>query len=179
MRGYVAFLTNPLMPMSTEKHDLETGALTQFSEVLATLWGERRLLFHELRNPPEPDGFCSLDGQPLHIEVGHIYGTQADAKRLLGREGKSAATIEESLRSSLVPLDTRLLTSLNQLLARKATKIYQAQRVWLLIRSVFPLCSVGEFYKKAADIAIPNSHPFEQIWLLCGPRSSYGALRIA
>ena len=165
--------------MSSEKHGLETGALSQFSDALANLWGEGRFAFHELRSPPEPDGFCSLDKQPLHVEVGHFYGMQSDAKQLLGRKGKSAATGEEKLLSSLVPLDAKLLTPLNRLLADKATKTYQSERVWLLIRSAFPLWNLDDFKAHQADIAIPEAHPFEQIWLLCGPRSSFGVLRLA
>jgi len=165
--------------MSSEKCSLETGALTEFSDALTSLWGERRFVFHELREPPEPDGFCSLDGESLHVEVGHLYGTQSDAKRLLGREGKSAAARKERLDSSLVPLDTRILTPLNRLLASKATKTYQAQRVWLLIRSTLPLWSLRDFQKHRADICVPEEHPFAQIWLLCGPHSSFGVLRLA
>lgn len=165
--------------MSSEKHGLETGALTQFSDSLVNLWGEGRFVFHELRNPPEPDGFCSFDGQPLHVEVGHFYGTQSDAKQLLGRKGKSATSSEEQLLSSLVPLDARLLAPLNRLLADKATKIYDSQRVWLLIRSAFPLWNLDDFKAHQANIVIPEAHPFEQIWLLCGPRSSFGLLHLA
>ncbi len=167
------------MPMSSEKHGLETGALNQFSDALTALMGERRFAVHELCNPPKPDGLCSLDGQPLHVEVGHCYGTQSDAKRLLGRKGKSAAKPQEQMLSSVVPLDARLLRPLNRLLANKATKTYQATRVWLLIRSAFPLWSVDDFKEHQADIAIPPAHPFEQIWLLCGPRSSFGVLHLA
>lgn len=162
-----------------EKHGLETGALTQFSEALANLWGERRFAFHELRNPPEPDGFCSLDGQPLHVEVGHFYGTQSDAKQLLGRKGKFAATSKEQLQSSLAPLNMRLLMPLNRLLAGKAAKTYKSQRVWLVIRSASPLWSLDDFKTYQADIIIPKTHPFEQIWLLCGPRSFFGVFRLA
>lgn len=165
--------------MSSEKRDLETGALSQFSDALAILWGEARFAFHELRDPPEPDGLCSLDGKPLHVEVGHFYGTPSDAKRLLGRTGKSAPTPEEQLLSCLVPLDARLLTPLNRLLTEKATKTYQTSRVWLLIRSAFPLWSHSDFEEHQPSIAIPRQHPFEQIWLLCGPRASFGVLRLA
>lgn len=167
------------MPMSSEKHGLETGALNQFSDALTTLWGEPRFAFHELREPPEPDGYCSIDGQFLHVEVGHFYGTQSDTKQLLGRTGKSAPTQEEQLLSCLVPLDARLLIPLNRLLADKATKTYQTSRVWLLIRSAFPLWNLNDFEEHQANIAIPSEHPFEQIWLLCGPRASFGVLRLA
>ena len=167
------------MPMSSEKCGLETGALNQFSDALAVMWGEARFAFHELRDPPEPDGLCSLDGQSLHVEVAHFYGTRSDTKQLLGRTGKSAPTPEEQLLSRLVPLDARLLTPLNCLLADKATKTYQTSRVWLLIRSAFPLWNFNDFQENKRNIAIPSQHPFEQIWLLCGPRASFGVLRLA
>lgn len=167
------------MCMSAEKQNLERGAITEFTEALASLIQPRSLVFHELRNPPEPDGFCSLDGKPLHIEVGHLYGTESDAKRLLGRNGKSAPTEKQVLQSALIPLDRRLLAPLNHLLAVKATKTYETDCVWLLIRSAFPLWNVSDFTEYKADIAIPSEHPFEQIWLLCGPQSSFGVLRLA
>lgn len=165
--------------MITEKQGLETGAIQEFSEALALEHPEQRLVFQELREPPEPDGYCLLDGQPLHIEVGHVYGTKADAKQLLGRTGKSAPTREQQLRAAMVPLDQRLLTPLNELLADKATKTYSSSCVWLLIRSAFPLWSVADFAENKTNIHIPSSHPFDQIWLLCGPRSSFGVLRLA
>ncbi len=166
------------MPNSNEKYDLEIEALSQFSDALTDLWGEPRFVFRELRQPPEPDALCTLDGQPLHVEVGHLYGTASDAKELLGRQGKSAATSEEKRLSSLVPLDIRLLTPLNRLLADKATKSYHAPRVWLLIRSALPLWDFDDFTAHLAEIEIPPAHPFEQIWLLCGPQVSFGVLRL-
>jgi hypothetical protein len=167
------------MPNSSEKYDLEIEALNQFADALAGLWGEQRFAFRELRSPPEPDALCTLDGRPLHVEVGHFYGTQSDAKQLLGRQGKSAATAHEMHQSAQVPLDVRLLTPLNRLLADKATKSYHAPRVWLLVRSAFPLWGLADFRAHRADIAVPAKHPFEQIWLLCGPRSAAGLLRLA
>lgn len=141
--------------------------------------GEGRFVFHELRDPPQPDGYCSFDGQPLHVEVGHIYGTRSDAKRLLGRTGKSVATPAEMMNARMVPLNTRLLRPLNDLLDSKAKKTYQASRVWLLIRSAFPLWTIEEFEEHQAAIRIPRIHHFETIWLLCGPRVDFGVLRLA
>lgn len=165
--------------MSSEKYGLETGALNQFAEAFALEHGEGRFTFHELRSPPEPDGLCSLDGQTLHVEVGHVYGEESDAKRLLGRTGKSAATLEQRMRTAMMPLDGRLLMPLNSLLASKATKTYQTSRVWLLIRSASPLWGLEDFKEHQASLAIPPKHPFEQIWLLSGPRASFGVLRLA
>jgi len=165
--------------MRNEHQKLEIGALNQFSEVLAVLLGEGKFVFHELRDPPQPDGYCSFDGQPLHVEVGHIYGTRSDAKRLLGRTGKSAAKPAEMMNARMVPLSARLLRPLNDLLDNKATKTYQASRFWLLIRSAFPLWTVDDFKEHQAAIRIPGFHRFEQIWLLCGPRVDFGVLRLA
>lgn len=165
--------------MHNEKQKLEFSALNQFSEALTALLGEGRFVFHELRDPPQPDGYCSFDGQPLHVEVGHIYGTRSDAKRLLGRTGKSTATPTEMMNARMVPLSARLLGPLNNLLADKATKTYQASRVWLLIRSAFPLWTIDDFREHQAAIRIPRPNHFEQIWLLCGPRVDFGVLRLA
>lgn len=166
------------MQMSTEKDGLETGAITQFATAYNSKAGAGELQFIELRSPPEPDGYCLLDGQPLYIEVGHIYGTQSDVKRLLGRTGKSAPSAKQKLLSAMVPLDHRLLVPLNNLLLDKATKTYAATRVWLLIRSAFPLWDCSDYDQHLKDIVVPKNHPFEQIWLLCGQTSAAGAIRL-
>lgn len=174
--------------MTSEKHSLEIGALNQFAEALAPVLGEGRFTFDRLLKPPEPDALCFIDGQPLHIEVAHVYGTQSDVKKLLGRTGKSAPTQAQQMLSARVPLDgcpgtdgrlLRLLTPLNNLLSDKATKKYQTSRVWLLVRSAFPLWSIVDFVENQACIEVPAEHPFERIWLLCGPRASCGLLRLA
>lgn len=164
--------------MPDEKRDLETAAVNEFSDALA---GESagRLRLLELREPPEPDALCDLDGRPLYVEVGHVYGTGSDAKVLLGRTGRSAATRDERMRSAMVSLDRRFIAPLNRLLREKAGKVYAAAPVWLLIRSAHPLWSLRDFRDHQSAIAVPSAHPFEQIWLLCGPRSSHGALRLA
>lgn len=167
------------MQISPEKDGLEIGAITQFSEALCSQIGFGRFSFKELRQPPEPDGYCLLDGDALYVEVGHVYGTQSDAKQLLGRTGKSAPSPEQKMLSSMVPLDRRLLVPLNSLLADKATKTYQAPRVWLLIRSAFPLWNFHDFKEHQPSILVPENHPFEQIWLLCGAQASSGVLRLA
>ena len=168
-----------VMQMSTEKDGLETGAITQFVVAYGSITGAGELQFIELRSPPEPDSYCLLDGQPLYIEVGHVYGTQSDVKRLLGRTGKSAPSARQEFLSAMVPLDRRLLTPLNNLLLNKAKKTYSVARVWLLIRSAFPLWNRRDFEKHLKEILVPESHPFEQIWLLCGQTSSAGAIRLA
>jgi len=167
------------MNMSAEKDGLETGAISQFVEAFCSRTGEDTLQFIELRKPPEPDGYCLLYGQPLYIEVGHFYGTLSDVKRLLGRTGRATPTENQKLLSTMVPLDRRLLEPLNTLLAEKARKTYSASRVWLLIRSASPLWDHNDFEQHINSIVVPERHPFEQIWLLCGQTSSAGSIRIA
>lgn len=165
--------------MKDEKLKLEVGALNQFAASLTFLWGKNRFLFCELRSPPEPDSICTIDGEPVHVEVCHIYGTPSDAKQLLGRTGKSAPTSNEKLQSRLIPLNVRFLSPLNRLLAEKATRTYIAPRVWLLVRFASPLWNLNDFEEHRVHISIPSEHPFEQIWLLCGPRVSSGVFRLA
>lgn len=165
--------------MHPEKDRLEAGALRQFSEALCSELGAARFHFKELRKPPEPDALCELDGEDLYVEVGHVYGTTSDVKQLLGRTGLQAPSQKEKQTSTMVPLDVRLLTPLNRLLADKATKKYRATRVWLLIRSAFPLWNLRDFQEHRSRILVPEEHPFEQIWLLCGAQASSGILRLA
>lgn len=129
--------------------------------------------------PPEPDALCSLDNTPLYVEVGHIYGTQSDVRQLLGRTGKSAASEEQKAVARMTQLGVRLLNPLNSLLSNKATKTYSTSPVWLLIRSAFPLWNIKDFKIYQSDILVPNVHPFEQIWLLCGAQASDGILRLS
>lgn len=165
--------------MQFEKEELETGALRQFSEALSSELGASRFHFKELRKPPEPDAYCELDGEAVYVEVGHVYGTTSDVKQLLGRTGSLAPSQEERMTSAMVPLDIRVLTPLNRLLADKAIKRYRASRVWLLIRSAFPLWDFCDFQEQRSRILVPAEHPFEQIWLLCGAQASSGILRLA
>jgi hypothetical protein len=164
--------------MSDEKRGLESGALSQFSDWFESEFGPGRFVFDQFLDPPMPDALCFLDGEPVHVEIAHFYGTESDARLLLGRIGKSAPTPRERRESAMVPLDNRLLVPLNRLLEIKADKNYAARPVWLLIRSAFPLCDVAYFSGYKAQIRVPSRLPFEQIWLLCGPRVSLGACKL-
>ena len=165
--------------MPDEKRGLESGALSQFSDWFESEFGPGRFVFNRFLDPPMPDALCFLDGDPLHVEIAHFYGTESDARLLLGRTGRRAPTIREQGESAMVPLDNRLLVPLNRLLQRKASKNYTARPIWLLIRSAFPLCDIAYFKRYRIQIRVPIPHPFEQIWLLCDPRVSLGALQLA
>lgn len=160
-----------------EKQALEQGAIENFSTAY-TEDAESTLQFVKLIEPPFPDGMCTLNGNNIYIEVGHIYGTTSDTKHLLARTGKSAPTKEGKKYSRLIPLNGRLINPLNRLLEKKSNKKYNGSPVWLLIRNAMPLWSKEDFQDHLNDIIIPSNHPFDQIWLLCGPRSDFGILKL-
>ena len=108
--------------MSDEKRGLESGALSQFSDWFQSEFGPGRFVFDQFLAPPMPDALCFLDGEPVHVEIAHFYGTESDARLLLGRIGKSAPTPRERRESAMVPLDNRLLVPLNRLLRQKPDK---------------------------------------------------------
>ena len=160
-----------------EKNALEQGTIEKFADAYVKE-AMGMLQFVELAEPPFADGICNLDGKKIFIEVGHIYGTTSDIKQLLGRTGFSAPTDEESLKSRLIPLNHRLIQPLNRLLEKKGNKKYKGSPVWLLIRNGMPIWAKEEFQEYYHEILVPDEHPFEQIWLLCGPRSDCGVLKL-
>jgi hypothetical protein len=166
------------MPDLTEKQGLETGAVSQFAEAFTSEAGRGTLVFDKLLDPPLPDARCVLNGIGVFVEVAHLYGTSIDARLLLGRTGRAAPTHKEHLTASCVPLDRRLLNPLDEILAQKAAKTYSASPTWLLIRNGFPLWTREDFELHRYRIAIPQRHSFSEIWLLCGPRSDLGLLRL-
>jgi len=160
-----------------EKEALEESAVLEFCNAYKEAeHGE--ISFIRSLQPPYPDTLCIKNGTELHIEVGHIYGTIGDTKLLLGREGNSAPSTQELSLSTMLPLNKRFIYPLNSLLAKKSKKNYKGNSIWLIIRSGNLLWNRDEFEKHINEILLPNIHPFDQIWLLCGPRSDFGIMRL-
>lgn len=161
-----------------EKQALEQGAIAQFASLFSAKAERGILKFQKLMEPPQPDALCTLEAEKIFIEVAHIYGTEADARYLLGREGRTAPTKRERLTSRSIPLNARLLGPLNYILAQKAEKQYEAQPVWLLIRVALPMWTEEDFQENKSDILVPENHPFQEIWLLCGPDERLGMIQL-
>jgi hypothetical protein len=161
-----------------EKTALEQAAVEQFAEVFTASAGRGVLQLVTLLSPPNPDARCTLGGNDIFVEVAHIYGTQPDARLILGRTGYAAPSREEQLQSSLVPLNYRVISALNTVLAQKAQKTYASSPVWLVVRNGFPLWCDADFERNRHEISVPKSHPFAEIWLVCGPRSDFGLIRL-
>jgi len=168
----------PFETMSSEKERLEKGALEKFAEGFTSSIDRGELKFVRLQTPPEADGLCQLNGSPLNIEVAHVYGTDADVRYLLGRKGYSEPTKEEKFQSGLIPLNERIIGPMNNVLKQKAKKKYFSSPVWLLIRVGIPILTAEEFQVYQGEIKIPDTHPFNEIWLMCGPSLQFGFMQL-
>lgn len=116
--------------------------------------------------PIKPDVSCQLEGDRLDIEVAHLYGSEQEAMQILGR------ALSERTRQELRDLEmvadphSRLLDALNRILINKSLKHYKSTRVWLVIRNAHPAWSAEEIRALQHRIAVPDDHPFEQIWMV-------------
>lgn len=164
----------------SEKRELERWAVTEFAKLFTAKAGRGKLKLVDLLDPPSPDTQCDLEGVTLFIEVAHVYGTETDAKTALARAGESAPDTARHKSDALLHFGARVIGPLNALLARKATRSYDRRPVWLLVRSGFPLMDLYDFETWYRDeIVVPATHPFDEIWLLCGKTAASGALRLA
>ena len=133
----------------------------------------------ERRDPPFPDIKCSLNGNSIFVEVAHLYGAGSDAKRLLGRKGKSYPSSEEQKIARLTPLHIRIGQDLSRILKQKSGKTYTADPAWLLVRNANLLWGYSDFKSYLSNIEIPAENPFLQIWLLCGPRAESKVIKLS
>jgi hypothetical protein len=159
-----------------ERQGLERGAVRQLAAILAEREPLLNFKFEELLEPPMPDARCMANGKDIFVEVTHSYGTDADARFVLGRTGKAAPTNQERIESSCIPARYRFLMPLNKCLLDKTKKIYPANPVWLLVRHAMPIWNESEFREHTCDIIVPEKHPFQRIILLCGPRERFGMI---
>lgn len=161
-----------------EKHGLEQGAVMQLISVLTKRYPLLHIEFDKLLKPPFPDARCIVNGSPVYIEVTHIYGTEVDTRYLLGRKGKAKPTHKERLGASCIPLKFRYLIPLNRILQKKASKTYTASPVWLVVRNGLPIWTEEDFRSHILDIVVPETHPFQKIFFLCGPRDLFGMIEL-
>lgn len=125
---------------------------------------KRKLHFTRQCKPRMPDVLCRLNKKEIGIEVAHTYGTGEEAAMLLGNRDMKDFSDKVHRARRLTPLDVRALGSLNEILAKKATRTYDFLPTWLLVRNAFVLWSLKDYRKHQEEILIPDGHPFEQIW---------------
>ena len=149
----------PLNRSESIKRQLERDAAKHFLRLYEQMHETpMRNIWHN--EPAKPDISCHLNGEPLDLEIAHLYANKSEAKEV------SARDVTQSL-SDLGEMDCQesLSTALGRLLHSKAQKQYDSQRVWLVIRNASPLWKAKNFKRCIRNFQMPNN-PFEQIWLL-------------
>ncbi len=159
-----------------EKLELEHEAARLFMRLYERQFGiPMRHIWHN--EPKKPDVSCYLDHQRLDLEIAHLYGSEEEAKLILGR-AVTLRTLEALHRLIEVPVDRRLVNALNAILVTKAEKSYHSERVWLVLRNANPLWSRQDLEANLHRVTLPNSHPFEQIWVIGDMNGRSGILRL-
>ncbi len=149
----------------SEKIELEHQAAKLFMRWYEQLTGMQiRHIWHN--EPTRPDVSCRLEGERLDLEIAHLYGSEQEAMKLLGRELTPHTSEELQALARVDDQHQRLLDALNRILANKAQKNYDSARVWLVIRNVHPAWTVEDIRGLQHGISVPPRHPFEQIWIV-------------
>ncbi|WP_100641918.1 hypothetical protein [Alteromonas facilis] len=162
----------------SEKLALELEAASVFLDWYATSYDVQCRLIKP-NQPAKPDVTCQIGNDKVDIEIAHLYGSEKEAMKILGR------TLTDSTRYELQQLmlegDTqqRLCAALKRILKQKAEKHYHSEKVWLVVRNVHPDWRPVELLSQQAFIDIPEDHPFECIWLIGDRSATSGVIRLA
>ena len=148
-----------------EKQQLENEAARLFLRCYEQQYGiHMRHIWHN--EPNKPDVSCYKGDQQLDIEVAHLYASETEAMAVLGRP--LSIPMQRALADmAQAPSEQRLRLALERLLEQKATKSYHSARTWLLIRNASTIWHKADFDAQLKMISVPQTHAFEQIWLLC------------
>jgi hypothetical protein len=148
-----------------EKRQLEHGAARLFLRCYEQQYGiDMRHIWHN--EPNKPDVSCYQGTEQLDIEIAHLYASETEAMAVLGRP-LSIQMQNDLADMAQQPSKQRLHSALGRLLKQKATKCYYSQRTWLLIRNASTIWHKADFEAAVDNIFPPDTHQFEQIWLLC------------
>ncbi|KRS20604.1 hypothetical protein AAY72_12720 [Alishewanella sp. WH16-1] len=152
------------MNAAAEKISLEHEAARIFMRHYEQRFGVKmRHIWHN--EPRRPDVSCYYDNQRLDLEIAHLYGSEAEAMHILGRE-LSQQTHQELLALLRLPVEQRMLEALNRIICNKAQKYYESEKVWLVIRNANPLWRREDMLAHCNKLHLPQQHPFEQIWVV-------------
>mgnify|MGYP000562426063 CR=1 FL=1 len=126
---------------------------------------------HEIRHiwhnkPRKPDTSCMLGGEHLDMEIAHLYGSEVEAMKLLGKELPEKSRLDLHLLVHSTDTNERLVLALNLILENKSKKHYRSSRVWLIIRNANPEWDAQIIKNMVSRITLPSSHSFDQIWIV-------------
>ena len=160
------------MQVLAEKVRLEHEAARLFMRLYQRRFGvSMRHIWHN--EPAKPDVSCYLEQQRLDLEIAHLYGSEAEAMQLLGRE-LSPQTRDALAALQQIPVQERMLAALDRLIRQKAHKRYDSERVWLVIRNTHPTWHAQQLQGFRQQMTLPKAQPFEQIWLVADYRGEFG-----
>lgn len=158
-----------------DKKNLEHEAARLFMRAYEKTFGhEIRHIWHN--KPRKPDTSCLLEDEHLDLEIAHLYGSEAEAMVLLGKDLPERSKLDLHLLEESTDTNDRLLAALNLILENKSTKHYRSNRVWLVIRNTHPDWNAEVIKSMAPNIVIPTVHPFEQIWMVADMKGESGVL---
>ena len=167
-----------MRPSKVEKLALEHDAAKLFMRAYELCFGiEVRHIWHN--EPRRPDVSCYLGNEQLDLEIAHLYGSEAQAMEILGRELTAATRAELVVIDLLDETQQKLVTALNRILAGKAQKHYDSERVWLVIRNANPAWDAADIKAAKDVIEVPTATPFEQIWMVGDWQGTSGIVRLA
>lgn len=160
------------MSEMSEKMRLEHEAARLFMRLYQCRFGvSMQHIWHN--EPAKPDVSCYLAKQRLDLEIAHLYGSEAEAMQLLGRD-LSPITRDALSALQQIPVQQRMLAALDRLIRQKAHKTYDSARVWLVIRNTHPVWHPEQLQVFRQHISLPATQPFEQIWLVADYRGEHG-----
>ncbi len=169
--------TDPSLSSSEEKIALEHQAAKLFMRAYEKLSGQKiRHIWHN--KPSKPDVSCKLENEQLDLEIAHLYGSELEAMSILQRDLSEQTRLELFKQRSQRNTDQRLCLALEKILANKAGKHYDSERVWLVIRNAHPAWTAPIIAEKAPRLTMPEKHPFEQIWIIGDFEGSTGIIRL-
>jgi hypothetical protein len=159
-----------MLVTESKSSELEKMALEHQAAKIFMRWYEHdsgkkiRHIWHN--RPSKPDVSCRLEGLRLDIEVAHLYGSEAEARQILGRELDDKTIAELRELNQMFEPSQRLLRALNRILINKSHKSYKSKRVWLVIRNAHPAWGTQQIKALQHCIDVPLNHQFEQIWMV-------------
>jgi len=160
-----------------EKLKLEHDAAKLFMRQYEKATGKHiRHIWHN--QPKRPDVSCMLEGQRLDLEIAHLYGSSQEAMDIL-KQGITTNTKHElELQEAISDINERLIGALNAILKNKASKTYDSDRVWLVIRNAHPAWNCQSALAAMDQIEIPKGYQFEHIWLVGDFMGKSGIIRL-
>ena len=161
-----------------EKIQLEHQASDLFARLYQQSCG-KAVTFITHNEPRKPDVSVSIANQPIDIEIAHLYGSETEAKLILGKSLSEQTCAELQALDVNTSADERLINALNRILHNKAQKFYDSDTVWLVIRNAHPDWNADSVREHQRQIHIPSSHPFAQIWLIGDLQGHSGLVRLA